>query len=76
MFAMHIRPEVLKKLREDYPPGTKVELIEMNDPYREMPPGLTGEVMFVDDAGSIHVKWSNGSTLAAVHGFDRIRRAE
>ena len=30
MFAMHIRPEVLKRLREEYPPGCTVELIEMN----------------------------------------------
>ena len=28
-FMLQIRPEVLKKLREDYPPGCKVELIEM-----------------------------------------------
>ena len=32
-FMMQIRPEVLKKLREDYPPGTKVELIEMIGGY-------------------------------------------
>lgn len=38
-FMMQIRPEVLKKLREDYPPGAKVELIEMCDPYRDMPAG-------------------------------------
>ncbi len=74
MAIPHIRPEVLKKLREDYPPGAKVELIEMNDPYREMPPGLTGEVIFIDDIGSIHVIWSNGSALAVIYGVDRIRR--
>ena len=39
MFAMHLRPEVLKHLREQYPEGTRVELIEMSDPYREMTPG-------------------------------------
>ena len=38
-FMMQIRPEVVKKLREDYPPGAKVELIEMCDPYRDSPPG-------------------------------------
>ena len=54
-FMMQIRPEVLKKLREDYPPGAKVELIEMCDPYRDMPAGMHGEVMFVDDAGGVHI---------------------
>ena len=42
-FMMQIRPEVLKKLREDYPPGTKVELIEMiGEPRKDMVPGLRG----------------------------------
>ena len=76
-FIMEIRPEVLKKLREDYPPGSHVELVEMfEEPRKDMVPGLTGEVMFVDDAGGIHVSWSNGSTLAAIHGFDVIRRID
>jgi len=75
-FTMQIRPEVLSKLREDYPPGCKVELVEMCDPYRDMPPGMHGEVLFVDDAGGIHVAWANGSTLAALHGIDQIRRID
>lgn len=76
MFSATIRPEVLKMLREQYPSGTRVELIEMNDPYRTMPPGLKGTVQMVDDAGGIHVNWDNGSTLAAIHGFDRIRKCD
>lgn len=74
MFTMHLRPEVLKQLREEYTKGTRVELIEMNDPYREMPPGLKGTVQMVDDAGGIQINWDNGSTLAAIHGIDRIRK--
>ena len=76
MFAMHIRPEVLAHLREEYPAGTRVELIEMNDPYREMPPGLKGTVQMVDDAGGIQINWDNGSTLAAIHGFDKIKKTD
>jgi len=60
MFAMQLRPEVLKRLREQYPEGTRVELIEMCDPYREMPPGLMGTVQMVDDAGGTT---SNGTTV-------------
>ena len=75
MFSMHVRPEVLAHLREEYPAGTRVELIEMNDPYREMPPGLKGTVQMVDDAGGIQINWDNGSTLAAIHGFDKIKKA-
>lgn len=76
MFSMQIRPEVLARLREQYPVGCTVVLEEMNDPYREMPAGMTGKVIYVDDAGGIHVAWSNGSTLAALHGIDRIRRID
>lgn len=74
MFPVNIRPEVLKKLREDYPPGCTVELVRMCDPYRDMPAGMRGKVVCVDDAGSVHVAWSNGSSLAALHGIDVIRR--
>lgn len=76
MFSMHIRPEVLERLRKEYPTGTRVELVQMNDPYRNMPEGLKGTVIHVDDAGGIHVAWENGSTLAAIHGFDIIRKCE
>ena len=75
-FMMHIRSDVLKKLREEYPAGCKVELIEMSDPYRDMPPGLKGEVRFVDDAGGVHIVWENGSSLAAIIGIDRIKRIQ
>ena len=75
--TMHIRPEVLAKLREDYPPGCRVELVEMfEEPRKDMVPGLTGEVMYVDDAAGVHVAWCNGSTLAAIHGVDVIRRID
>ena len=68
-FMMQIRPEMLKKLREDYPTGCRVELVQMfEEPRKDMVPGLTGEVMFVDDAGGVHIARANGSTLAAIHG--------
>lgn len=72
----HIRPEVLANLREQYPAGTHVELIEMCDPYRDMPRGLKGVVKHIDDAGGIHIQWENGSSLAALHGIDRIRKCD
>ena len=76
MNNLHMRPEVLKRNREQYPIGCTVEIIEMCDPYRDMPAGMHGEVMFVDDAGGVHITWANGSTLAAIHGIDRIRRLD
>ena len=67
---MKIHPEMLKQLRAYYTPGTEVELVRMNDPYREMPHGIHGVVTFVDDTGTIFVSWSNGSSLGVVFGED------
>lgn len=58
-----------------YPEGCTVVLERMCDPYRESR-RHDGKVIHVDDAGGIHVAWSNGSTLAALHGIDRIRRID
>ena len=69
-----INRETIERLKKEYPKGAMVEIIEMNDPYREMPAGLRGVVDFIDDAGGIHVNWSNGSPLAAIPGVDQIRR--
>ena len=73
---LEIRKEELEALRKEYPRGCRVELVRMDDPYREMTPGLKGVVTGVDDSGSIHVDWENGSTLAVVFGEDHVMKAE
>lgn len=65
---------IVECIKKEYPAGTRVELIEMNDPYRPMPEGLQGTVTCVDDTGTIHVNWDNGSSLGVVYGEDRCRR--
>jgi hypothetical protein len=66
--------ETVLRLREQYPPGTRVELIRMNDPYAALKPGDQGTVSFVDDIGTIFVDWDCGSTLGVAYGEDLIRR--
>ena len=52
----------LKQLREEYPTGTRVELIHMDDPYnRKLVSGCQGAVRCVDEMGTIHVSWYCGS---------------
>ena len=72
--GIYIKKEDLEALRKKYPQGCRVELIKMNDPYREMPPGLQGVVTGIDDSGSIHVQWQNGSSLAVIFGEDECRK--
>lgn len=59
--------------KEMYPKGTRIELIDMNDPYAPVPSGTKGTVEFVDDMGQIHMKWDNGRTLALVPSVDEFK---
>ena len=52
--------------RQSYPPGTRLELIGMDDPFAPIPAGMRGTVNYVDDQSQIHVKWDNGSGLALI----------
>ena len=63
-----------ERMKSNYEPGTRLELISMDDPYSKIPPGTRGTVMCVDDIGTIHVKWDNGSGLGLVPGEDAFRR--
>lgn len=68
---MRQNPEWVKFMKEQYPPGTRIRLTEMRDPYAPVPPGTEGTVDFVDDACGIHMQWDNGRTLALIPGEDR-----
>ena len=57
-------------IKEQYPPGTRIRLNAMDDPYHPILPGTEGEVDFVDDEGQIFMKWDNGRTLPLVPGED------
>lgn len=63
--------ESTKKL---YPPGTRIELLSMSDPYAPVPSGTRGTVKFVDDMGTIFPEWDNGRTLGIVSGEDSFRK--
>lgn len=70
-----ITKEALQVLREQFPKGTRLELIEMDDPYnRKLVPGCRGTVVAVDSIGTIHVNWDCGSSLGIVYGVDRCRK--
>ena len=55
----------IQELRALYTPGTWIRLIHMDD--RQAPPdGTLGIVKWVDDAGTIHMRWNNGSSLGLI----------
>lgn len=57
-------------IKEQYPPGTRIRLNSMDDPYAPILPGTEGEVDYVDDEGQIFMKWDNGRTLPLAPGED------
>lgn len=65
---------VIEVLKREYPPGTRVELIRMNDAYSRLSPGDRGTVTAVDDIGTIHVDWDCGSSLGVAYGEDSCRK--
>ena len=58
----------------NYPPGTRIILEHMDDPYAPVESGTRGTVQTVDDAGQIHMSWDNGRTLAVIPGVDTFRK--
>ena len=68
-----ISKEALRALRERYPAGTRVELVQMDDPQAP-PVGTKGTVKGVDDIGSIMVAWDNGCGLSMAYGEDICRK--
>lgn len=67
--------EIVKKVREEYPVGTRVELVKMDD-LQAPPIGTKGTVTGVDDTASILVNWDNGSHLNVVYGEDECKKIE
>ena len=64
--------EQIELLRKEYPTGTRVELLQMED-VQAPPRGTKGTVYGVDDTGSLLVRWDNGSGLNVIYGVDSCR---
>lgn len=64
--------EEIQQIKEKYVAGTKVELIKMYD-LQAPPPNTRGFIDFIDDTGTLHIKWENGSGLGLVVGIDEFK---
>ena len=65
--------EIVERVRRQYPVGSRVELVKMDD-VQAPPIGTNGTVTGVDDTASLLVAWDNGSHLNVIYGEDEVRR--
>ena len=65
--------EIVERVRREYPAGTRVELVRMED-VQAPPIGTKGTVTGVDDTASVMVAWDNGSQLHVIYGEDEVRK--
>ena len=59
----------IEKLKKEYPKGTRIQLVSMDD-CQAPPKGTKGTVVGVDDIGSILVNWDTGSSLNLIYEED------
>ena len=62
--------------RHNYPPGTRIRLIEMPDDPNPVQAGTCGTVLAVDDAGQLLMQWDNGRSLSLIPGVDNFEMLE
>ncbi len=65
--------ETVERIRKEYPAGTRVELVKMDD-FQAPPAGTKGTVLGVDDTGSLIMAWDTGSGLNVIYGEDIVRK--
>lgn len=70
---MQPNERIVKRIKELYPKGCRVELDKMDDEHAP-PIGTQGTVVHVDSMGTIHVAWDNGSSLGVAFGEDQCHK--
>lgn len=69
--------EQINRIREEYPKGTKIELLEpLDDPYSKLKAGDIGTVRGVDDMSHILMSWDVGSSLSLLVDVDKFKKCE
>ncbi len=63
----------VNRIREQYPPGTRVEVVSLCNEEEHLKPGMKGTVVGVDDQPALLVNWDNGGSLSLLIGQDHFR---
>ena len=60
--------------RLNYPPGTRIILLSMNDDPDPVEENMKGTVDVVDSTGTLHCTFDNGRCLGVIPGQDSFRK--
>ncbi len=63
-----------QRMKDNYPPGTRIMLLQMGDDPRPVEPNTRGTVRAVDDMGTLHCDFDSGRQLGVIPGEDSFRR--
>jgi len=72
--CLNYNREKVLKAKEMYPYGTRVELIELCNDEKDMPAGIRGTVVGVDDQPALLMHWDNGKSLSLLVDKDNFRK--
>lgn len=68
------REKMAERYRISHPPGTRILLLNMDDPHHPVPSGTRGTIDHIDDQCNLHMHWDNGRTLALDPDADSFRK--
>ena len=63
--------DFVERMRNQYPPGTRVEVISLCNEAEHLKTGMNGTVMGEDYQPALLENWANGSSLSVVIGKDQ-----
>ena len=66
----------IQQLKEQYPPGTRIQLDHMGNDPNPIPAGTKGTVDLVDDIGTVHCTFDNGRHLGLCMGEDSFHKID
>ncbi|MFR8127158.1 MAG: DUF4314 domain-containing protein [Acutalibacter sp.] len=73
MIYLLYHKDFVERMRNQYPPGTRVEVISLCNEEEHLKPGMKGTEVGVDDQPALLVNWDNGSSLSLLIGKDHFR---
>ncbi len=74
MNRIEVERRFAQRMKDNYPPGTRIMLLGMGNDPRPVEDNTRGTVKAVDSLGTLHCDFDNGRSLVIIPGGDNFRR--